>query len=156
MHLGGRRASAEIAVREQEFVPADLATRIAEPQHRECVVGRRRAARRSCQRRAIRECESNDRGRNQEKCDKEHDEEDEHEPVVTAVMLEAATLRIKRHLTVQARRAVRVAVHAVTVAPTGRGDQLRFRYEAMDDIPEEIRGQRTSVTTYEVVVDEAP
>ena len=25
-----------------------------------------------------------------------------------------------------------------------------------DDIPEEIRGRRTSVTTYEVVVDEAP
>ena len=56
MRLGGRRASAEIAVREQEIVPADLATRIAQTQDRECVVGRCRPRHPSCQRCATSEC----------------------------------------------------------------------------------------------------
>jgi hypothetical protein len=47
--------------------------------------------------------------------------------VVTAVMLEPATLCVERQPSVQAWQLIRIAVHALTVTLGSRQYQLRFR-----------------------------
>ena len=143
MSFGRAGPAAEIAVREQVVVSADLTARVPEAQHGESVVAGG-AGRGSQDRRSV-ERPAHYREKEQQKKREQQGEEDEDDPVVPAVVVETAPPGIEAHPVVKPMRhligrelagwgmaskeLVRKTVHGtLTVARPGGALRLRFGY----------------------------